>query len=161
MNEEPFHAYYMTVSGHLEYNFQGNAMAAKNQALVEDAPYSEHVRAYLACQIELDRALELLLQRLDEAGVAENTVIALTGDHYPYGLTPEEQSELAGHTLEENFELYRNACILYKKGMTPEQVERPCSSLDLLPTLCNLFGLDFDSPAIHGAGCVFPRRSPW
>ena len=65
MNEEPFHAYYMTVSGHLEYNFQGNAMAAKNQALVEDAPYSEHVRAYLACQIELDRALELLLERLE------------------------------------------------------------------------------------------------
>ncbi len=30
---------------------------------------------------------------------------------------PEEQSELAGHTLEENFELYpRNACILYKKA---------------------------------------------
>ena len=115
MNEEPFHAYYMTVSGHLEYNFQGNAMAAKNQALVEDAPYSEHVRAYLACQIELDRALELLLERLEEAGVADNTVIALTADHYPYGLTPEEQSELAGHTLEENFELYRNACILYEK----------------------------------------------
>ena len=159
MNEEPFHAYYMTVSGHLEYNFQGNAMAAKNQALVEDAPYSEHVRAYLACQIELDRALELLLERLEEAGVADNTVIALTADHYPYGLTPAEQSELAGHTLEENFELYRNACILYKKGMTPERVERPCSSLDLLPTLCNLFGLDFDSRLYMGQD-VFSQAEP-
>ena len=92
MGSEPFHAYYMTVSGHLEYNFNGNAMAKKNQDLVKDLPYSGSVRAYLACQIELDRALELLLQRLDEAGVAENTVIALTGDHYPYGLTDEEQS---------------------------------------------------------------------
>lgn len=159
MNQEPFHAYYMTVSGHLEYNFQGNAMAAKNQALVEDAPYSEHVRAYLACQIELDRALELLLERLEEAGVADNTVIALTADHYPYGLTPEEQSELAGHTLEENFELYRNACVIYKKGMTPEQVDRPCSSLDLLPTLCNLFGLDFDSRLYMGQD-VFSEAEP-
>ncbi len=45
--------------------------------------------------------------------------------------------------------------------MTPERVERPCSSLDLLPTLCNLFGLDFDSRLYMGAGCVFPGRSPW
>ena len=29
--------------------------------------------------------------------------------------------------------------------MTPETVDWPCSSLDLLPTLCNLFGLDYDS----------------
>lgn len=159
INEEPFHAYYMTVSGHLEYNFAGNAMAMKNKDLVEDEPYSEHVRAYLACQIELDRALELLLKRLEEAGVAENTVIALTADHYPYGLTNEEQSELAGHTLEENFELYRNACIIYKKGMTPEQVDRPCSSLDLLPTLCNLFGLDFDSRLYMGQD-VFSEADP-
>ncbi len=159
INQEPFHAYYMTVSGHLEYTFQGNAMAEKNRELVEDAPYSERVKAYLACQIELDRALELLMERLEEAGVAENTVIALTADHYPYGLTPEEQSELAGHTLEENFELYRNACILYKKGMKPERVDRACSSLDLLPTLCNLFGLDFDSRLYMGQD-VFSEAEP-
>lgn len=159
INQEPFHAYYMTVSGHLEYTFQGNAMAEKNRELVEDAPYSERVKAYLACQIELDRALELLMERLEEAGVAENTVIALTADHYPYGLTPAEQSELAGHTLEENFELYRNACILYKKGMKPERVDRACSSLDLLPTLCNLFGLDFDSRLYMGQD-VFSEAEP-
>ena len=159
MGKEPFHAYYMTVSGHLEYNFGGNAMAAKNRALVEGLPYSEAARAYLACNIELDRALELLLQRLEEAGVADNTVIALSADHYPYGLTVEQQSELAGRALDERFELYKNACIIYKKGMTPETVERPCSSLDLLPTLSNLFGLDFDSRLYMGQD-VFSDAEP-
>lgn len=146
INSQPFHAYYMTVSGHREYNFAGgNKMSTKNYDLVKDLPYSETVQAYLATQIELDRAMELLLQRLEEAGVAENTVIVISADHYPYGLTLEEQSELAGHPVDEYFEQYRNACIIYKKGMTPETVDWPCSSLDLLPTLCNLFGLDFDS----------------
>ena len=159
MGSEPFHAYYMTVSGHLEYNFYGNSMAAKNQALVEDLPYSDAAKAYLACNIELDRALELLLQRLEEAGVAENTVIALSADHYPYGLTVDQQSELAGHELDERFELYRNACIIYKKGMEPETVDRPCSSLDLLPTLSNLFGLEFDSRLYMGQD-VFSDASP-
>lgn len=152
LDKEPFHTYYMTVSGHLPYSFdpEENAIAAKNEALVADLPYSDGVRAYLACQIELDRALELLLQRLEEAGVAENTVIVLTADHYPYGLSIEEQGELLGHEPDAAFELYRNACIIYKKGMTPETVERPCSALDLLPTLSNLFGLDFDSRLYMG-----------
>ena len=84
-------------------------------------------------------------KRLEEAGVADRTVIVLSADHYPYGLTDEETGELQGHPLETNFEKYRNACIIYKKGMTPETVDWPCSSLDLLPTLCNLFGLEYDS----------------
>lgn len=159
MGKEPFHTYYMTVSGHMNYTFSGNYIAGKNKELVEDEPYSDNVKAYLACQIELDRALELLLKRLEEAGVADRTVIALTADHYPYGLTVAEQSELAGHDLEENFELYRNACFIYKKGMTPETVERPCSSLDLLPTLSNLFGLEFDSRLYMGQD-VFSDASP-
>lgn len=161
VDKEPFHVYYMTVSGHLEYVFDEdkNAMACKNQHLVEHLPYSEAVRAYLACQIELDRAVELLLQRLEEAGVLENTVIVLSADHYPYGLTLEEMGELAGHEIDPQYEIYRNACIIYKEGMTPEVIERPCSSLDLLPTLSNLFGLDFDSRLYMGQD-VFSEVPP-
>lgn len=159
VHQEPFHTYYLTVSGHLEYSFDGNSMAAKHRDEVANLPYSEPVRAYLACQIELDRALELLLQRLEEAGVLDNTVIVLSADHYPYGLTVKEQSELAGHDLDTQFELYRNACIIYKKGMKPETIERPCSSLDLLPTISNLFGLDFDSRLYMGQD-IFSDAEP-
>lgn len=162
VSQEPFHVYYMTVSGHLPYSFDesDNAIAAKNSALVEELPYSEAVRAYLACQIELDRAMELLLQRLEEAGVLENTVIVLTADHYPYGLSIEEQSELAGHELDPHFEIYRNALLIYKKGMAPETVTRRCSALDILPTLSNLFGLDFDSRLYMGQD-IFSDAAPF
>ena len=162
VSQEPFHVYYMTVSGHLPYSFDesDNAIVAKNSALVEELPYSEPVRAYLACQIELDRAMELLLQRLEEAGVLENTVIVLTADHYPYGLSIEEQSELAGHELDPHFEIYRNALLIYKKGMEPETVTRRCSALDILPTLSNLFGLDFDSRLYMGQD-IFSDAAPF
>ena len=157
----PFHVYYMTVSGHLRYSFDenDNAIAAKNRALVEDLPYSEGVRAYLACQIELDRALELLLTRLKEAGVLRSTVIVLTADHYPYGLSLDEQSELAGHELDPHFEIYRNAFIIYKEGRRPETVDKLCCSLDILPTLSNLFGLQFDSRLYMGRD-VFSDAPP-
>ncbi len=150
LGAEPFHTYYMTVSGHLQYTFGGNAMAAKNKAYVKDLPYSEHVKAYLACQIEFDRAMGELISRLEIAGKAEDTLIAISPDHYPYGLTLNEIEELAGHKIEENFELYKGIFLLWSKGMTAVKVDKPCSSMDILPTLSNLLGVDYDSRLLMG-----------
>lgn len=159
VNQEPFTAYYMTISGHREFNFSGNFIAYKNRELVADEPYSNAVRAYIATQLELENSLTLLLERLEEAGVLDNTVIVLTADHYPNGLTEAEISELLGHTVETNFEIFKNGCIIYKPGMTPETITAPCSHLDLLPTLSNLFGLEFDSRLYMGRD-IFSDASP-
>ncbi|MCR3955054.1 MAG: sulfatase-like hydrolase/transferase [Gudongella sp.] len=150
IDHEKFHAYYMSVSGHMIYRFDKNSMAEKNRQLVKQLPYSDSVKAYLAGQIELDRALEYLLKRLEDEGIAEKTLIAISSDHYPYGLTLEEQEELKGGKIERNFELYRNAFILYSRGMDPMTIDTPTCSLDILPTLSNLMGLEFDSRLMMG-----------
>lgn len=159
VSKEPFTAYYMSISGHREFNFYGNCMAYKNRELVENEPYSENVRAYLSCQLEFEHALALLVEKLREAGTLENTVFVITADHYPNGLTNEEISELLGHAVEPNFELYKNTCIIYKPGMTPEIIDTPTSHLDLLPTLSNLFGLEFDSRLYMGRD-IFSDAEP-
>ena len=159
VGSEPFSVYYMTISGHREFNFGGNSMAAKNKELVADLPYSTAVRAYLATQLELEMSMALLMERLEEAGVLENTVIVLTADHYPNGLTAQEMGELLGHTPESNFEIYRNGCIIWKYGMEPEVIDEPVSHLDLLPTVSNLFGLEFDSRLYMGRD-VFSDTEP-
>lgn len=147
---EPFHAYYMTFSGHYQYNWD-NAMSAKNRDAVKDLPYSEPVKAYIACNLELEYALEYLMQRLEEAGVADKTCIVLTNDHYPYGLTEDEYNELAGQTLDTTFEKYRNSFICYVPGLSENiVVDEYCSTADILPTLPNLFGVDYDSRLLAG-----------
>lgn len=150
LGEHQFHAYYMTVSGHLNYTFGGNNMAEKNKKYVKDLPLSAEAKAYLATQIELDRAVEYLLQQLEAAGVAERTLIAISADHYPYGLPHPALEELAGKKIDDNFQLYRNAFILWAKGMEPITINEPCSSLDIIPTLSNLLGLEFDSRLVMG-----------
>lgn len=151
INEEQFHVYYLTVSGHMNYTFTGNSMSYKNKALVKDLPYSSEARAYIACQIELDRAMEELIKRLNDAGVADKTVIALSSDHYPYGWEKERLDELAGHEIDPEFEIYRNHFILWNQGMDNNIViDKPASSLDILPTLSNLFGLTYDSRLLMG-----------
>ena len=147
---EPFHAYYMTFSGHYQYNWD-NAMSAKNRDAVKDLPYSELVKAYIACNLELEYALEYLMQRLEEAGVADKTCIVLTNDHYPYGLTEDEYNELAGREMDLTFEKYRNSFICYVPGLSENiVVDEYCSTADILPTLLNLFGVDYDSRLLAG-----------
>jgi phosphoglycerol transferase MdoB-like AlkP superfamily enzyme len=151
IREEQFHVYYLTVSGHMNYTFTGNSMSYRNKDEVADLPYSSDVRAYIACQMELDKALEALIKKLQEAGVADKTVIALSADHYPYGWEKEKLDELAAYTIEPNFEIYKNHFILWNSSMKNKiVVDKPASSMDILPTLLNLFGLKYDSRLLMG-----------
>lgn len=151
INDDRFHVYYMTVSGHMNYNFKGNQMSAKNREAVEGLDMSENAKAYIACNMELDKALEYLLEQLEQAGKLENTVICLSADHYPYGMTEEQYEELAGKDLSCDLDLYRNSLILWNGAMKePVIVDKACCSVDLLPTLLNLFGFDYDSRMYAG-----------
>jgi hypothetical protein len=153
-----FHAYYMSVSGHLDYAFSLNSMSNKNKKLVENLPYSDTAKAYIACNIELDRAMELLLSKLEAAGVADKTLIVISPDHYPYGLEDKENedqyhyfSELAGHKIDPNFELYKSVLLMYSPSMKKAvEVDKYCSSLDVLPTISNLLNMEYDSRLLMG-----------
>ncbi|MGJ7921913.1 LTA synthase family protein [Neobacillus sp. LXY-4] len=159
LNSQPFHTYYMTVSGHLRYSFSGNYIAWKNKQNVENLPYSDQGKAYLATQIELDRALGYLLAQLESAGIADKTLIAISADHFPYGLENSTIDELAGHSVERNFELYKSTFIVYSKGMEPVVIDKPASSLDIIPTLSNLLGLEYDSRLLIGRD-IFSDSEP-
>ena len=155
---QPFHVYYMTVSGHLPYAWGDNQMSSKYKNEVKDLDYSTPVKAYIACQMELDRALELLLQKLDEAGELENTVIALGADHYPYGLQASEYNELCGKKMVDPFTRYENTFILWSGDMKePVVVDKPCCSMDIAPTLANMFGLPYDSRLYIGTDIFAPE----
>lgn len=157
---EPFHTYYMTVSGHLEYTYRDNMMATKHRAETEEYygdTKSLPIKAYHACNMELDRAMEYLLKRLNELGIAENTVIAMSPDHYPYGLTDEQMDELAGKDLDElRMEKEKGVFLLYCQGQKPVTVDTLACSCDILPTLCNLFGLEYDSRLMMGSDIFDP-----
>ena len=151
IDDEHFHVYYMTVSGHMEYTFSGNTQASHNKDAVKDLPYSSNAKAYIACNKELDKALEYLIAELEAKGIADKTVIAFSADHYPYGLEKECIDELAGHEVEKEFELYKNCGVIWSASIKePIVIDKPCSSLDLVPTLSNLFGLEYDSRLLMG-----------
>ena len=148
--QKPFHAYYMSISGHCNYSFSENMMSYVHESDVADLQLSEEGKAYIACNMELDLSLKLLLEKLEEAGVADNTLIMITPDHYPYEMSEAAYDELVGHTVDRDLELFKSSLILYKPGMTPETVDTPCSAVDIMPTLSNLMGLPYDSRLMSG-----------
>lgn len=149
-SKEPFFTYYVTVSGHGDYGFASTAMGRKHKNEVEHLPYSEKVLSYLAANIELDKALEALINELEENGKLDDTVIALVGDHYPYYLTTEEVNEVASYEKDGTVEINHSNFILWNNKMENVIVEKVGSQIDVLPTIYNLFGLEYDSRLIMG-----------
>jgi len=151
INNEKFLAYYMTVSGHLNYTTNGNCMASRNWESVKGLPYSHKAKAYLATQMELDKAIGELINELELAGKLEDTVIVISPDHYPYGLTLEELNELSAFERDNQFEKHRTPFLVWSASMEePVKVEKVGSSLDVLPTVLNLFGVEYDSRLLMG-----------
>lgn len=169
IDKQPFSIYYMSVSGHCRYNFMGNKMSKKNEELVADMDASNTVRAYHASQLELEKALASLVSQLEEAGIADDTVIVLTADHYPYGLEPGSTwnndkdyiAELYGFDPKNEIERDHNALIIWSGCLEGKNIviEEPTYSLDILPTLSNLFGVEFDSRLLVGRD-VFSEAEP-
>lgn len=149
-NDEPFMAYYMTVSGHFEYTFSDNYIASKNRDLVKELPYSEKPKGYIACNIELDKALELLINKLEEKGKLDDTVIVMLADHYPYGLTLEEINEISSYERDSLFEINHNSLILWNNKIETKEIDKYGMPIDVIPTIYNLFGIDYDTRLFAG-----------
>ena len=149
-NEEPFLAYYMTVSGHFQYNFSDNSMAYKNRKAVNNLKVSTAAKAYIATQIELDKALEYLINKLEEVGKLDNTIIVLLADHYPYKLDLNSINSLSSYKRDNVVEVNHNALILWNSMKEDEHITKPCMSSDVIPTVYNLFGIDYDSRLFTG-----------
>lgn len=158
MNKEPFHCYYLTVSGHIPYDFINNDISKKHLDQVENLNLSKEAKAYLAAHIELDKAMELLVESLEDRGILDRTLIVLHGDHFPYGLKDSSIEELAGRKLEK-FDEYKSRIIFYTPALEGIKVSKLTSSLDMLPTISNLYGLDFDSRLMMGRD-VFSQADP-
>ena len=150
-NEEPFMAYYMTVSGHFGYTWDGNAMSSKNRKYVKNlSGATESAKAYVATQIELDRALERLLNELEQAGKLDNTVIVLLADHYPYNLDLKSVNSISSYQRDSIVEVNHNSLILWNNKINDIHIDKACMSSDVLPTVYNLFGIDYDSRLFTG-----------
>ena len=153
--KDQFFAYYMTFSGHGPYT-SANYMANKNIEEVKDRlgsdvdKYNDEALRYFACNLEFEKGMEYLYDRLLDAGVLDKTVIVITGDHYPYYLEDSGRESLCQGEISE-IEQYHSCCIIYNSAIEEPIInDNYCCNVDIQPTMLNLFNLPYDSRLLFG-----------
>ena len=117
--------------------------------------------------METDLFVEELMDCLERGGYLENTVVAFYADHYNYYMLNDAQlMDIKG--ADNLNELQHTDFFIYSKDLEPRTVEKYTSSPDVLPTLCNLFGLDAQFGLLVGddafsdaGGYVFFNDNTW
>lgn len=152
---EPFFDFIISVSGHVPYVRERYELEYDLwQTIIlhgeSGEKYSTEALCYLAAQKTLDSGLETLLVELSKTGQLENTVIAIYGDHYPYGLTKSATKELFTD-LDNDFEIYKVPFIIWTPSLEENlTIDKVTSTYDIMPTLCNLFDINLDGHLIIG-----------
>jgi len=138
--KDRFFSFVITVSGHLPYNAgRRGLMDYFNQ--LKKYEYLEPFAFYLSAQKKLDDSIGLLFEELENRGILNDTVIVIASDHYPYGMDT-ESLETYGFESGYDFEKYRVPLMIWSNNLEPKEIDTMVSSLDVVPTILNLFGLE-------------------
>lgn len=150
---EPYITYMATVTTHQPYG-KSSEYGDLYLDKFKDLDVSISVKRYLSKMTVLDQAMERLLQLLEENGELEDTVLVMFGDHYPYGIKTSELQKMFDYDLEERKEIERTPFIIYNSEIEGKKFDQYTTFINILPTIANLFDLDFD-PRLYMGEDVF------
>lgn len=139
----PFMAWITTVSPHQPY-YSDSELSKIYYDSFANTGYPANVKRYMSKLKVLDDSLGELLKILEEKGILDDTVIVLYADHYPYGLTNSDISKVLGDGINKYNEVDRTPFVIYNSQMTPKTFSEYTSYVNVLPTVANLFNLDYD-----------------
>ncbi len=166
--DSKFMTYFITYSAHLPYNTQDNKLKGITQYYPDMLNTHEDIELSNLRLLahDTDEFFALLNKRLEDMGIAEETVIVAYTDHYAYGINNKEllesESIRAGNEI-----LEKTPFFIYCKGIKPKTVSKVTSTVDILPTLENMLGLEKNTNIIgndafsENGGIVYFSDGRW
>lgn len=146
-SNKKFFAFLTTVTSHAPYN-RSSEYGDKYLDKFEDLDVSMDVKRYLSKLTEVDKALETLMENLKKDKKLDDTVIVLFGDHYPYAIDTKSLGQLLDKTS--GVDIDRTPFVIYNSKQKPKVFEEYTSYINILPTLANLFDIDYDARLYMG-----------
>lgn len=170
VKDDKFMSFIITYSGHGPYSPDRVEVKEYYDIIKPQLPSdAEEEYIYALCHAyETDQFIKMLVERLEADGKLEDTVLVFYADHYDHYIS--DQSILAkykGNVYDSN--LWSNIPFtIYHKGTSAMTVQKTVSSLDVLPTIVNLFNLNTDGRYYIGndafsqnGGYVFFQNNSW
>lgn len=165
---DSFYSFIITYSGHGPYGDTNPIYLAHAEEAIEAATRTDGNYVYaVAHAMETDEFVADLVASLEEDGLLEDTVLVFYADHYNYYMLDDELNmEIKG--VDSLNLLQHTDFFIYSSDLEAQTVEKYSSSLDVLPTLANLFNLDaqyeyFIGDDLFGeeGGYVFFNDNTW
>lgn len=143
----PFMSYVITSSTHFPYDVEsnlGNKYLNQVSKVMPEAPID--LQRYLSKSMELDHSVQYLIDNLNQM---DDTVLVFFSDHRPFKVQGASLIKHADNTNKGGIYDSTPMMIYTPKGK-PQVVSKVSSTIDLVPTLANLFDLNYDPRLFMG-----------
>ena len=140
---EHFMTWLTTVSAHQPYTVS-SIQGDKYLGMTKGTGYPSDIRRYMSKLKIQDQGLGILLEGLNKRGILDDTVIVLYGDHYPYGISKSHINKVLDYNTSNSMNAERVPFVIYNSTIEPKTFSDYTSYINIVPTLANLFNLDYD-----------------
>lgn len=165
---DPFFSFIITYSGHGPYSDTNPTYLAHEAEARAEATRTDGKYVYAVAHAkETDLFIRELMEELEASGLLDNTAVVFYADHYNYYMLDDNLNmDIKG--VDSLDLLQHTDFFIYSKDLEPRTIDKYTSSIDVLPTLANLFGLDAqyelligDDIFSDGGGYVFFNNNTW
>lgn len=152
--EGAYFSFVITLTNHHPYILNEELKSLE----LEEEDKNTKFGSYLQTVRYTDEAIGQLIEELKEAGLYENTVIALYGDHHGLNCGMKEVKEQVSNFLGHNYdydEMLNVPFIIHIPGSgVTETISTTGGQIDFLPTIANIMDISLDKTVVFGQDLV-------
>ena len=148
LEKQPFYSLLVTLSSHTPFELPPEFEKLGNIRIKKEHRGTRFGN-YLSAISYTDHALGVFLEKLKEAGLYENSVIAIYGDHFGLSISDDRNEELMEEFLGKpyRFDTMANIPLIIHMpaaapGLLPRVISAAGGQLDFLPTIAYLMGFE-------------------
>lgn len=163
-----FFSFYTTISAHGGYDYsnprfeefygtydthlQSFKAWLKQEGFVypQTAEDEHRLKEYKAGAMDMDKAVGLMIAELERQNILNKTTIVLYGDHNAYGNNLTNTIKNIDIWDTSNIKLHNIPFIIYNTKIAAAENSNFCSTYDIYPTICDLFGFKYSSMLAQG-----------
>ena len=139
-NDKKFFSYIITYSAHLPYSSDNETCQKYMQQDFYD-PNDYETSCYKSALYDTDLFIGKLVDKLEDNNILDDTVLIIYGDHIPYSYNKRVKM---GEN--ENYDLNKGLYLIYNPNIKAQKIDTINTTIDMVPTILNLFDLEGYNP---------------
>lgn len=155
LQDKPFFSFLITLSTHGDFRSLRSEFAPYYAAITEDGRYLNYEDEFinlLAAQMDLDLALERLINDLRAKDLLNDTLIVMYSDHKNYSSLEitKKYTPLQNESEVYNYEYDIVPFVIYNPTIETREITYLSSQYDIMPTVCDLLGIKLKKDYVYG-----------